>query len=204
MKKLILCLSLLLCSSLLFGQKFGKAEGYASYEEMKNGTPSFVFDLRLRENTKINKLLRGGIINYRIDRIDPEKDRTKVEVGVWALGIYGKQYINAYRYSQVEGFNEIIETGYYSYFVGDPPRDRDIQIEMGLTPPGVNRARKDLEAQPYVIMPDGEVRVLRPEMLLPLCGDNEAIVEKLKTMNIRADDFPGMFAVLKEYNEAKK
>jgi len=56
----------------------------------------------------------------------------------------------------------------------------------------------------YVILPDGKVKLVRPELLLELCKDDEGLVKEIMAANLKLDDVLYMFEFLKQYNETKK
>lgn len=106
-------------------------------------------------------------------------------------------------YSQIIGFNKIIENGYYSYFVGEPARLKDKQISLGIIKPDEPQKAVCCKTS-YVILPKGDVEWLTPSLLRELINDNNKLSEELKNDKILQEDAFKMFDYLSRYNRMKK
>jgi hypothetical protein len=193
---------LLFASAIAFAQQ-KTANAFADYEEFTQNKPSLHYNFELKGRAVGDVFMVGGITNWKVKKVKPSADADKVEKEIWGITINDTSYINSYPYSKVKGYNRIIEKGYYSYFIGEPARMKEEKIKLGMI------AQNEVEIVNwrqvgYVILPDGTVRFLRPELLSELCSDNAALKDEVDAANFRPDSFFLMFEILKKYNQEKK
>jgi len=202
MKRIILTTITLLLVTTIFGQtKF--TNGFADFNEFMLNKPSLDFDFQLKKRSGGDIFMTGGISNYRLKKIRPASEVEKVEKIIWGVTVDNKVYINAYPFSKVIGYNLIIEKGYYTYFIGEPARTVNEQRELGIIKPTEKQISVCCQAG-YVILPDGTIKLIRPELLLELCKDNEDITKEIKAANFKLEDVYKMFDIIKKYNITKK
>lgn len=175
---------------------------FRTYEEFKENKPSEFAEFKLKKRTGFNVFMMGGITNYRLKKIDPNANSEKMKKEIWGVFVDDSVYINSYPYSQIIGFNKIIENGYYSYFIGEPARLKDKQISLGIIKPDDPQKAVCCKTS-YVILPNGEVKWLTPELLSELINDNQKLTEELRADNILQEDAHKMFGYLNRYNKMK-
>ena len=203
-KKISVTLSILF-AGIVFGQTSNPtANGFANFNEFKQNTPSLTFSFQLKKRTKGNIFMMGGIANYRLENVQPESDIVKLENEVWGITFHDTAYINSYPYSKRPGYNQIIEKGYYTYFIGEPAGALKEQKELGFIKPDAKKGVPVCCQVGYVIHPDGTIKLLRPEVLSDLCKDNEEISKEITAAKLKLEDVYKMFDFLKKYNATKK
>ncbi|MDL2309299.1 hypothetical protein LJC68_10340 [Bacteroidales bacterium OttesenSCG-928-B11] len=199
MKRLIL-LSILILSTISI---FGQANGFKDFTEFSKDGPSLTFGFQLKQRTGGDVFMTGGIENFRLKKITPKSDIDKVEQEIWGVKVDDVVYINSYPYSKIKGYNQIIEKGFYSYFIGEPARFEVEQRKLGI----IQETEKQIPVcckVGYVILPDGTVKLLRPELLAELCKDNSELSDEIKNANLKLENVYEMFDFLKRYNAMKK
>ncbi|MDR2835701.1 MAG: hypothetical protein LBV69_05810 [Bacteroidales bacterium] len=201
MKKVISTTILVLLVSIVYGQT-KTAKGFSNFNEFLENKPTMTFEFQLKKRTNGDIFMTGGISNYRAKKITPKNNAEKVEKELWGISIGDTVYINSYPYSKIVGYNQIIEKGYYTYFIGEPARAEKEQRELGI----IKATEKQIAVccqVGYVILLDGTIKLLRPELLLDLCKDNENLVTKIKEANLKFEDVLKMFDFLAKYNLTK-
>jgi hypothetical protein len=202
MKHIILTTFTILFASSIFGQTKNN-NGFADFNEFKLNKPSLTFDFQLKHRSGGDIFMTGGISNYRLKKIKPINEVGKVEELIWGITVGETVYINAYPFSKVKGYNLIIEKGYYAYFIGEPARTEKEQRELGIIKSTEKQIMVCCQAG-YVIFPDGTIKLLRPELLLDICKDNDELTKEIKAANLKLEDVYEMFDILKKYNFTKK
>lgn len=202
MKQIIITTITILYASTIFGQT-KKNNGFADFNEFKLNKPSLSFDFQLKQRSGGDIFMTGGISNYRLKKIKPVNEVGKVEEVIWGVAVGDTVYINAYPFSKVKGYNLIIEKGYYTYFIGEPARTEKEQRELGIIKPTERQIMVCCQAG-YVILPDGTIKLLRPELLLDLCKDNEDLAKEIIAANLKLEDVYRMFDILNKYNLTKE
>ena len=202
MKQIILTTITILFASTIFGQTKTN-NGFADFNQFKLNKPSLTFDFQLKQRSGGDIFMTGGISNYRLKKIKPVSEVGKVEEVIWGVSVGDTVYINAYPYSKVKGYNLIIEKGYYTYFIGEPARTEKEQRELGIIKPTEKQIMVCCQAG-YVILLDGTIKLLRPELLLDLCKDNDDLTKEIQAANFKLEDVYKMFDILKKYNLTKK
>lgn len=202
MKKIILIFLSFLFISIINGQE-GKPNGFVDYREFQLNQPSLILEFQLKQRTDGDIFMTGGISNYRFKKIKPQSDIEKIEYEIWGVKVGDTVYINSYPYSKIKGYNKIIEIGYYSYFIGEPARTEKEQRELGIIKPNESQIAVCCKTG-YVILPDGDIKQLRPELLSELCADNKQIINEINKTYIDLEDVYEMFGFLKKYNASKK
>lgn len=147
--------------------------------------------------------MTGGIPNYRLKKIKPESDIDKVEEDIWGVKVGDSIYINSYPYSQIIGYNTLLEIGYYTYFIGEPARTEKEQRDLGIIKPTEKKIGVCCNVG-YVLFPDGVIKMLRPELLSELCKDNTELSKEIEAADLKLEDVYKMFEFLKRYNSTKK
>ncbi|HQW18099.1 MAG: hypothetical protein JNK36_01200 [Bacteroidia bacterium] len=204
MKKRISLALLILIAGVVNGQSNNPApNGFANFNEFSHNTPSMTLNFSVKQRTQGNVFMTGGITNYRLENIQPKSDKEKLEKEVWGVMVHDTVYINSYPYSKVKGYNQIIDKGYYTYFIGEPARTEKEQRDLGIIKPTESQIAVCCQAG-YVISPDGTIKLLRPELLSELCKDNEEISKEIAAAKLKLEDVHQMFACLKKYNATKK
>jgi hypothetical protein len=202
MKQKILTTITILFATTIFGQT-KTTNGFADFNEFMLNEPSLTFDFQLKKRSGGDIFMTGGISNYRLKKIKPVNEIERVEEVIWGVVVGDNVYINAYPFSKVKGYNLIIEKGYYTYFIGEPARTEKEQRELGIIKPPETQIMVCCQAG-YVILPDGTIKLLRPELLLDLCKDNDDLTKEIKAANLKLEDVYKMFDILKKYNLKKK
>lgn len=202
MKKTILTSILVLFGLILFGQTNTK-NGFSNYLEFKNNEPTLSFEFELVQRTTKDVFMTGGIENFKLKKITPSTEKETVEKNIWGLKVGNSVYINSYPIIKKKGYNLIIEKGYYTYFIGEPAWYEKEQRELGIIKPNEKQIAVCCQVG-YVILPDGTIKFLKPELLVELCSDNQEIANEIKNANLKIEDVPKMFDFLKKYNLTKK
>lgn len=203
MKKIISLTFLISLLATVFAQTSNSTQNaFASFGQFKNNTPSLALNFQIKKRTKGNVFMTGGIENYRLENIEPKEDKDKAEKEVWGVRIHDTTYINSYPYSKIKGYNQIIEKGYYTYFIGEPARTKKEQENLGIIEPGEKQIGVCCQAG-YVILPEGTIKLLRPELLLELCKNNEELSKEITAVKLTLKDVYKMFDFLKKYNATK-
>jgi len=204
MKRTIFTTFSILIATILFSQtNEEKKNGFANFNEFIQNQPSLSYEFQLKKRTDGDIFMTGGIVNYRLKKIKPEKESSKVEKEIWGITVNDTVYINSYPFSRMKGYNPILEKGYYSYFIGEPAWNEKEQRELGIIKPTDKKIAVCCKVG-YVILPDGTVQFLRPELLLELCKDNKELVYEIKAANLEIKDVERMFGYLSRYNSLKK
>ena len=202
MHTFFICICYLLVTLITNAQTPDENNVYMSYEEFLHDAPSRTAQFTLKQRTKKDLFWTGGILNYRLKNIYPDVMSDLIKKYAWGIKADGKNFINGYLYCGVGGFNEILEKGYYTYFVGAPAQRKEWQVKTGLIKEGDKRIDACCKVG-YVILPSGEVRILNPEYLATLIADNEELSARLQTDSLKMEQVPEMFEFLKEYNKTK-
>ena len=204
MKKTILTSISVLFGLILFAQTTeSTANSFLNFSEFQKGEPSLTYEFQLKKRTTGDIFMTGGIANYRLKKIMPASQSENVEKIIWGVRVGDSIYINSYPFTQRKGYNVILEKGYYSYFIGEPAWLEKEQRELGIIKPDEKQVQVCCQVG-YVILPDGVVKFLKPELLLDLCKDNEDIAKEIRSANLELKDVYKMFDFLKKYNLTKK
>ena len=204
MKKTILTSISVLFGLILFAQTTeSTANSFLNFSEFQKGEPSLTYEFQLKKRTTGDIFMTGGIANYRLKKIIPASQSENVEKIIWGVRVGDSIYINSYPFTQRKGYNVILEKGYYSYFIGEPAWLEKEQRELGIIKPDEKQVQVCCQVG-YVILPDGVVKFLKPELLLDLCKDNEDIAKEIRSANLELKDVYKMFDFLKKYNLTKK
>ena len=192
-----------------FSEFFGQTQTvppncYVNFEEFKQNKPSLRFEFQLKKRDGEDVFMMGGIRNYRLKKIKPEASKDKVLKWAWGVILDDTIYINSYPYSKIIGFNEILEKGYYSYFIGDPARGEKEQRALGIIKETDKWETRVWGMMGYVILTDGTIKMLRPELLTELCKDNAELLKEIKEAKLTIENVELMFKYLKRYNSTKK
>lgn len=195
---------------LIFGSLIGmityaqeKPNVYMVFSDFKANTPSLYFDFQLKQRTEGNVFMTGGITNYMIKKIKPTTETDNLTKNVWGVLVNDSIYINSYPYSKILGFNKIIGTGFYAYFIGEPARLKEEQINVGIIKEGEHQKGVCCKTS-YVILPDGSVKWLNLDMLKTLIADNSELTKELESKKLTPDNVYEMFVILTKYNQSKK
>jgi len=150
-------------------------------EQTKKGYLNFnEFKIGTPSLTLDFQLNKVDAFNYEIFNINPKTDKGKINREIWGIRVGGDDYINNYPYTKIIGYSKIYK-GYYSYF------SRGYDIITG-----------------NVILPNGEIQKLTPQVLLQLCADNKDIIKEIQGTKIKDKDFNKMFEILRQYNLTKE
>lgn len=201
MRKSLLVLLTLVITTLTIAQT--PKNIFKTFEDFKPNKPSDYVEFRLKKRTGGNVFMTGGITNYRLKKISPKTKYEDLTKKTWGVLVNDSIYINSYPYSKIVGFNKIIENGYYSYFIGEPARLKDEQISLGMINSDEPQKLVCCKTS-YVILPNGTVKWLSPELLATLIKDNKTLKSELKVDNIQQEDAYRMFDYLKRYNATKQ
>lgn len=201
MKTILIALFTFSISALAYSQS--EKNIIRTYTEFKENKPSGYADFELKKRTGFNIFMMGGIDNFRLKNRDANNKLGLIKNEMWGVYVDNSAYINRYLYSRISGFNEIIENGYYSYFIGEPARFNKSQISLGIIKP--NEPQKAVCCKTsYVILPNGDVKWLTPNLLKELVNDNIELAEELRSDHIPQEDASAMFSYLRRYNKMKK
>jgi hypothetical protein len=205
----MICLQKILTSALLglfigvnlFAQD--STNVFLSFEEFANNEASELMEFELNQRSDLSMFRWGGFLNYRIKKARPSSNYYFLNVNAWGVIVKGKPYINSYPYSGLPGYNEILGTGLYRYFLGEPARSATFQLALGFIQEGETKVEVCCKTT-FVILPNGVVQWLNPALLKELIKDNETLVEELDSMHLTLDKVPEMLDVLERYNGARK
>lgn len=201
MKRISILIIAILTVSIAYGQK--KANVFMTYSDFKASTPSKYYDFQLKQRTMGNVFMTGGITNHMIKKVKPSTETDILIKNVWGVLVGDSVYINSYPYSRILGYNKIIGIGYYSYFIGEPARSQDEQIKVGIIKEGEPQKGVCCKTG-YVLLPDGSVKWLNPDLLKTLVADNSELTKELGKMTLTPDNVYEMFAILEKYNQTKE
>lgn len=203
MKKTILTSILVLLGLILYAQTTESAtNGFSNFSEFQKNEPTLTFEFQLKQRTSGDIFMTGGIANYRLKKVKPSSETKNVEKVIWGVKVGDSIYINSYPFSKRTGYNLILEKGYYTYFIGEPAWDEKEQRELGIIEPTEKKVQVCCQVG-YVILPDGVVKLLKPQLLLELCKDNVLIAAEIRRANLKLEDVYKMFSYLKIYNSKK-
>lgn len=201
MKKILtLVLSLILTAQLFSQNSKNVFKSFSEFIEMK---PSQTYDFQLKLRTMGNVVMMGGITNHRIKKAKPKNTFDYLKKEAWGVFVNDSVYINSYRYSRIIGYNKILGKGYYCYFIGEPARFKEEQLQLGIIKEGEPQMAVCCKIS-YVILPDGSVKWLNLEYLKELISDNSELVSELNSKNLLPEDIYKMFEIIDKYNESKK
>jgi len=204
MKKTISTSILVLFGLIIFAQTTkSTANGFSNFNEFQKNEPTLTFEFQLIKRTTGDIFMTGGIANYKLKKIIPASQTENVEKIIWGVRAGDSIYINSYPIIKKKGYNVILERGYYCYFIGEPAWYEKEQRELGIIKPDEKQVPVCCQVG-YVILPDGVIKFLKPELLLDLCKDNEEIANEIKIANLKLGDVYKMFDFLKKYNLTKK
>lgn len=201
MKKIIFLALIALISLMTYGQE--KANVFLTLSEFKANSPSKYLDFQLKQRTQGNVFMTGGIANHVIKKVNPSTETDNLTKNVWGVLVDESIYINSYPYSKLLGFNNIIGIGFYSYFIGEPARFKEEQLKLGIIKEGEPQKGVCCKTS-YVILPDGSIKWLNPELLKTLISDNPGLIKDLESMQLTPDNVYEMFDILNKYNLTKK
>lgn len=201
MKRISILIIAILTVSIAYGQK--KANVFMTYSDFKASAPSKYYDFQLKQRTMGNVFMTGGITNHMIKKVKPSTETDILIKNVWGVLVGDSVYINSYPYSRILGYNKIIGIGYYSYFIGEPARSQDEQIKVGIIKEGEPQKGVCCKTG-YVLLPDGSVKWLNPDLLKTLVADNSELTKELGKMTLTPDNVYEMFAILEKYNQTKE
>jgi hypothetical protein len=201
MKIFLITLLSILISTVAFAQSIKNT--FETFQEFKEIQPSTFVQFHLKKRTGFNVFMIGGIINHRLKKIVPKTKSEYLTKEVWGVLVNDTAYINSYPYSQIIGYNKIIESGYYSYFIGEPARIKEKQLSLGIINSKDSQKAVCCKTS-YVILPNGEVKWLTPELLNQLIKDNKELLMELKNDKIAQEDAYKMFDYLNRFNKMKE
>jgi len=201
MKKTLFTVLLTFYVLTIFGQKENNV--FNTFLEFNESKPSTYCDFILKQRTNGNVFMTGGITNFRLKKIKPETQVEKMNQEVWGILIDNSVYINSYPYSKIIGYNKIIEKGYYTYFIGEPARSKEEQLKLGIIKEGEKQISVCCKSG-YVILPDGQIKILKPETMESLLQDNELLLNEFISKDLKQENVYEMFELLKKYNLNKK
>ncbi len=201
MHKVIIGLLILFASSTFAVGQTGMYY-FKTFEDYKTNRTSSDCEYLLKQRTNGDIFMMGGISNYRLKKIQPKTKTDELTQNAWAILFEDSVYINSYPYSEIVGFNKILGTGHYAYFIGEPARTKDKQIELGIIQPGQPQMAVCCQTS-YVILPEGAVKWLTPQLLAELLSDNQELTKEFKKDRVNQSDANKMFDYLRKYNEMK-
>lgn len=201
MKKIIILILSVLVVPVTYGQ--GKANVFMTFSDFKANSPSKYYDFQLKQRTMGNVFMTGGITNHVIKKVKPSTEKENLTKNVWGVLVEDSIYINSYPYSKILGYNKIVGIGYYSYFIGEPARAIDEQIKVGIIKEGEQQKEVCCKTG-YIILPDGAIKWLNPDLLKTLVADNSELINELDREELTPDKVYEMFAILDKYNKTKK
>lgn len=184
----------------LFGQD--NTNVFLTFEEFAKNQASEHMKFELQQRSDLSMFRWGGFRNYRIKKVRPSSNYYFLNVNAWGVRVEEKSFINSYPYSGLPGYNEILGTGLYQYFFGEPARSAQFQLALGFIQEGESKVEVCCKTA-YVILPTGAIHWLTPALLKELIEDNQALIQKLDSMNLTIDKVPEMFDLLDRYNRAK-
>jgi len=201
MKKFTFLILTALMTLITYAQE--KTNVYMTFAEFQSNTPSKYIEFQLKQRTMGNVFMTGGITNHMIKKVKPTEEYENLTKNVWGVLVEDSIYINSYLYSKLPGFNKIEGIGFYSYFIGEPARFKEEQLKVGIIKEGEPQKGVCCRTS-YVILPDGSVKWLNPDLLKTLISDSPELLQKLETMNLTPDNVYEMFEILGQYNQTKK
>jgi hypothetical protein len=200
--KVSILIVLFLCCSSYAQFKLQKVEAFSSYEEFKNSAPTLEFNLQLKLLSQID--FQGGIGIYILKNSKPAKNSDKISREIWGFSCNDTIYINTFHVTNVKGYNVILENGYYKYFLGRLPPNEKLQKEFGIFIPKPTWYQSvEYGIGGYVLLPDGKIKFLSPELLAELCKDNEKLYQEIVEAKLNINDQKKIFEFLKQYNKSK-
>jgi len=201
MKKITILILSLILTIQLFGQDSQNV--FKSFSDFKEMNPSQKFDFQLKQRTMGNVFMTGGITNHMIKKANPSTTLEYLTKEAWGVFVDDSVFINSYPYSKLIGYNKILGVGYYCYFIGEPARFKEEQLNLGIIKQG--EPQKGVCCNTcYVILTDGTVKWLNPDYLKELISDNSDLVAELESKKLTPDSVYEMFEILDKYNETKK
>ncbi len=201
MKKIAFMILMTLIVLNTYGQEI--ANVFMDFSDFKSNTPSKYIDFQIKQRTNFNVFMTGGITNYIIKKVKPSTETDNLTKNVWGVLVGDSIYINSYPYSKILGYNKIIGIGFYSYFIGEPARYKEEQLKVGIIKEGESQKEVCCRTS-YIILPDGSVKWLNPELLKSLISDNPELVKEIELRNLTPDNVYEMFDILNKYNQTKK
>lgn len=201
MRKTTIAILMTFFLTTVFAQKENNT--FLTYSEFKDNNPSKYCDFKFKHRTTGNVFMTGGITNYRLKKIKPETKKDEMTKVVWGIVVKDTVYINSYPYSKLIGYNKIIEKGYYSYFIGEPARFEEEQINLGI----INEGEKQIGVcckSGYVILLDGQIKILKPKIMEDLLSENKSLLNEYVSKNLKQEDVYEMFDFLHRFNQTKK
>lgn len=201
MKKTLFVVLLTFFVLTVFSQKENNV--FNTFLEFKENNPSTYCAFTLKQRTNGNVFMTGGITNFRLKKIKPETQVEQMNKEVWGILVDDSAYINSYPYSKIVGYNKIIEKGYYTYFIGEPARFKEEQLKLEIINEGEDQISVCCKSG-FVVLPDGQIKILKPETMMRLLQDNETLMKEFMSKNLKQEDVYEMFELLKKYNLNKK
>jgi hypothetical protein len=201
MRKLTLFILTTLFTTMLYAQE--KANVFMTFSDFKAKTPSKFYDFQFKQRTTGDVFMTGGITNHRIKKVKPSTETDNLTKNVWGVLIEDSIYINSYPFSKILGYNKILEIGFYSFFIGEPARFKEEQISVGIIKEGEPQKGVCCKTS-YVIIPDGSIKWLNPELLKTLISDDPEMISELESKKLTPDNVYEMFDILHKYNQTKK
>jgi hypothetical protein len=199
-KYTILILSLILTTQLFSQDSKNVFKTFSEFIEMN---PSQKYDFQLKHRTMGNVFMNGGITNHRIKKAKPKTTLDYLTKEAWGVFVNDSVFINSHPYSKMVGYNKILGIGHYCYFIGEPARFKDEQLQLGIIKEGEPQKGVCCKTS-YVILPDGTIKWLNPEYLRELISDNTDLVSELDSKKLTLDSIYEMFEIIDKYNEMKK
>ncbi|MEO9965473.1 MAG: DUF6563 family protein [Reichenbachiella sp.] len=200
MKRLILTNLLIWIFSAAFSQTENNT--FKNFEEFTADAPTGKYNFQIKQRTIGNVVMMGGVTNHRLKKIKPSTDSDKLNKFAWGVKNGDSLYINSYPYSKILGFNKIRERGYYSYFMGEPARTKQEQLNLGMIKEGDPRMSVCCWTG-FVILNTGEVKHLRPKLVGELIQDNDELYSEFKSQILQIENVHEMFEYLSRYNKTK-
>ena len=201
MKKSTLLILASLIGLMTYAQE--KPNVYMTFSDFETNSPSQYFDFQLKQRTMGNVFMTGGITNHMIKKVKPTTELDNLTKNIWGVLDSDSIYINSFPYSKILGFNKIIGTGFYSYFIGEPARSKEEQIKLGIIKEGEPQKAVCCKTS-YVILPAGTIKWLNPELLKTLISDNIESTKELESTDLTPDSVYEMFDILNKYNVSKE
>ena len=199
MKRLLILSTVILCNVVTFSQD---KNIYMTFSDFQNDVPSKYCNFQLKQRTSGDIFMIGGIANYRLKKIVPTSEVENLTKYVWGIQFSDSAFINSNPFSKIFGYNKIIEKGYYSYFIGEPARLKEEQIKVGIIKDGDQQKAVCCQTG-YVILPDGTIKWLNPDLLKELIKDNAELSKDVENRNLKIEDVYQMFEILHQYNRMR-
>lgn len=201
MKKIAFLISMTLFAIMTNAQE--KANVFMTFSDFVTSTPSKYYDFQFKQRSMGDVFMTGGITNYRIKKVKPSSETENLTKNVWGILFHDSVFVNSYPYSKLLGFNKVLGIGYYSYFIGEPARLKEEQINLGIIKEGEPQRGVCCNTS-YVILQDGSIKWLTPELLKDLISDNSSLKKELESKNLKQENVHEMFNILFRYNMTKK